>query len=85
MQAITVRILPPTNTKPARVQARATAGKGPVLSVSAYDGYDDAIRAAAKGLAEKYGWKGRYFLGNTHDGRYVFVNADPFRTSEFTV
>jgi regulator of RNase E activity RraA len=81
MQAITVKYLPMTNTKPARVQAIATAGKGPVLSIDAYNDIGDAKRAAAKLLCEKFGWKGRYFEGETFKGETVYVCANPFSGS----
>lgn len=71
MQAITVKFLDPTDTKPARYKASCEAGS---LTLSTDYGLDpdrNALRVA-HALASKLEWTGRYHQGGTKDG-WVFV------------
>lgn len=76
-QAITVKYLGATNTKPSRFKATADAGS----VIVSYDYEHDAkqnARIAAETLAAKYGWPNAEKLvgGQTHNGDYVFVFRD---------
>lgn len=75
-QAIETRYFGPTNFRGSRVKATAQAGS---VTLS----WDDALSvdenhvAAARALASKYGWSGRYAGGALVNGRgYVFVTDD---------
>ncbi|MDK4729358.1 hypothetical protein [Rhizobium phaseoli] len=72
-QAITTKFFGPTNYRGSRVKATAEAGS---ITVS----WDHALNseqnhdAAAKALAEKFGWRGAWFSGGTPTGNcYVWV------------
>lgn len=73
MQAITVKFLPATNNRPARLKATANAGSV-TLSYHNIDA-DDKYLAAATALCEQYGWDRRYDLinGTLTDGSEVYV------------
>lgn len=79
MQAIMVKHFPQTNYLPHRVQAVAAAGKGPFIGVYGYTNTEDAVLAAAKALAERFGWTGTYVRGDLEDGTPVFVCVNPTR------
>jgi hypothetical protein len=71
LQAITTKHLGPTNTRGGRVRAFASAGS---ITVN----WDHALNvaqnhcAAARALAKRLDWQGRYVGGATDTG-YVFV------------
>lgn len=71
MQAIVTKYLGPTNFRGSRVKATADAGS---VTLS----WDDALdsrsnhEAAAKALADKFGWRGRLIGGGLPTG-YAFV------------
>lgn len=73
-QAITVKYLPVTNTKPSRFKAIAAAGSVTLSYDYAMNASDNA-RAAAVALANKFGWPNADKLqgGQDHAGNYVFV------------
>lgn len=72
-QAIVTRFIGPTNHRGARVIAKAEAGR---VTVS----WDHAIgveanhAAAAKALADKWGWSGKWYGGSVGTG-YAFVST----------
>lgn len=74
-QAIQTRFHGPTNHRAGRVKATAEAGS---LTLPWNDCLDvgDNHAAAARALAEKFGWRGHWFGGGMpgHDG-YVFVQS----------
>jgi hypothetical protein len=75
-QAITTRFIAPTNHRGARIKARAAAGSV-IVSWDYALNADDNHRAAAKALAEKFGWGGTWFSGGLPDERGdVFVLTD---------
>jgi len=73
--AIVTKYLPLTNTKPSRVKAISENGS---ITLS----WDNALNstgnhsAAAKALAEKFGWSGAWYAGSINSGGYVFVCVD---------
>lgn len=73
-QAITVKYLPVTNTKPSRWKATAAAGSVTISYEHAWDAAQNA-RVAAETLAGKFGWPNADKLvgGQMADGRFVFV------------
>src|SRR5262245_16184989 len=81
-QAIKTRYAGATNVRNPRVIA--TAGAGRVIL-----GWDDALNIndnharAAETLANKYGWRGRWYGGGTADG-FVFVCVDEGIAPTFT-
>ena len=84
MQAIVTKYIGPTNVRGSRVKATAQAG-------SVTLGWDDSMnpdgnhKAAARALAQKYGWDGEWVSGWTPDGRSVWVCNDARMTDRFTV
>lgn len=76
MQAIVTRWLAPTNYRPSRIKASAAAGS---LTVP-WDhsiGVDGNHLAAARALAERQGWAGRWIGGGMPSGDGdVFVCVD---------
>lgn len=75
-QAITTRFIGPTNYRGARVKAQAAVGSITVSWDHALNATDNH-KAAAKALADKYGWHGTWFSGGMPDERGdVFVLAD---------
>jgi len=78
MQAITTKVLAPTNTKGTRIKAITASGISITLSWEyADDELDNARRAVYTIIREKLndGWKGVYHAAATSDG-YVFVRDD---------
>lgn len=73
-QAITVKYLPVTNTKPTRWKAIAAAGSVTISHEHAWDAKQNA-RVAAEVLAAKFGWPNADKLvgGQCANGNYVFV------------
>ena len=82
MQAIITKYVGPTNTKPSRIKATAAAGS---ITVS-YD-YSLDIKGnhvvAAKKLAAKFGWSGKWVQGCLHTGDYVHTRVAEW--TEYTV
>lgn len=79
MQAITTKYIGPTNFRGARVAASAQAGRV-VLDWDHAKNPDGNHAAAARALANKYGWEGRLVGGDlpaaaSHHMAFVFVNA----------
>jgi hypothetical protein len=77
MQAIQTYFVSPTNFRGSRIVAKAAAGKVTLQ-------WDHAMnpegnhRAAAKALADKFGWSGDWVCGGCADGSSVFVNVQDF-------
>ncbi|HWK13744.1 MAG TPA: hypothetical protein VNS02_05070 [Rhizobiaceae bacterium] len=74
-QAITTKFHSPTNTRGARVTARADAGSVSVPWNHAH-GIERNHTAAARALVEKLGWGGEWHGGGLPGAGYVFVCAD---------
>lgn len=74
MQAITTYFLPPTNTRGARIVARADAGRK-TYPWNHAEGPEANHRAAAELFARSFGWLDRSNLhsGTAHDGTGVHV------------
>lgn len=70
MQAIETKYYGVTNTRGARIVARASAGK--VSIPFPYDAHDPHLEAA-KALCVKFNWQNELIGGGLHDGREVFV------------
>ena len=73
--AIVVKFMGPTNYKPSRYKATCQAGSVTLSADYSLDATENAI-AAAKVLAEKVDWQGRYHLGylpETEKSSWVFV------------
>ncbi len=76
-QAITTKFLGPTNFRGSRVKARAEAGSVTVEWDHALDPAGNHARAA-KALAEKKGWAGRWIAGglpSTEGNCYVVIDS----------
>lgn len=73
-QAIETKFVGPTNTKPARIIARADAGRR-VYNWDHTLGMSENHRGAAVQFAREFGWTGRWCGGGTQHG-YVFVAID---------
>ena len=85
MQAITTAFLCPTNHRGSRVKASCQAGSI-VLNWDHALNQADNHRAAALKLAQKFGWRGRWFGGaEFKTSGYVFVCADPDYSPNFTI
>lgn len=73
MKAITVKFIPPTNTRGARLKAYDMDNN---FFVIPYPGQstdrEKAYRRAAEGLRHKMGWTGKMVSGGTKEGA-VFV------------
>lgn len=78
MQAITTKVLPPTNTKPQRIKATTASGVSITLPWDyGTDELENARRAVRQLVFEKLngGWDGRYLAAATAEG-YAFVRDD---------
>lgn len=74
MQAIRTHFAGPTNTRGARVVARASAGR--VSLAWDYElNTDENHRRAAMAYAEKFNWRGQWVAGELMDCSVVFVCA----------
>lgn len=84
MQAIVTKYFGPTNVRGSRVKAKAEAGSITLHWDDALDVEDNHHRAA-KALAEKLGWGGRWFCGGLpgNEGN-VYVSADTSGEPLFT-
>jgi hypothetical protein len=74
-QAIKTKYLGPSNVRGARVKASSDAGSV-TLPWNHALGIEDNHAAAAKVLAEKWGWGGRWFGGGLPGSGYAFVDSD---------
>ncbi len=86
LQAIVTKYLSPTNHRPGRVKATASAGS---LTVE-WDhslGIDANHAAAAHALASKFEWGGDWFGGGMPDGNSNVYVCQPFMAREpaFTI
>jgi hypothetical protein len=71
LQAIETKYHGPTNYRGSRHSARAEAGRI-IVSAPMELGVVESHAYAARKLAEKMGWAGRWYAGGTRTG-YVFV------------
>jgi hypothetical protein len=84
-QAIQTKFFGPTNTRGARVKASAQVGSVVIPYDYSLFGQERAHAEAAKRLAARYGWGGRWFGGANADGKgYTFVCVDS-TTADFEV
>lgn len=71
-QAIVTKYIGPTNYRGARIKATASAGS--ITVPYAYElEIQAAHRAAARALADKFGWAGDMVGGGLAQGGYCFV------------
>lgn len=71
MKAITTKFVGPTNSRGARIIARAEGL--PALTVSYDYGAKDAHRDAARAFAERQGWRFTFASGGLPNGDHVHV------------
>jgi hypothetical protein len=87
MQAITTKYIGPTNVRSSKVKATAQAGS---LTLHWDDGLnaDDNHKRAARALADKLSWYGRWVSGWTSGANqmcvWVCIAGEPY-THEFTL
>ena len=74
MQAIITKYIGPTNTKHSRIKATAAAGSITVEYNHSLDIEGNHV-AAAKKLADKFGWSGKWVQGCLHTGDYVHTSV----------
>jgi hypothetical protein len=75
-QAITTKYIPQTNTREARIRARAAAGSIIVNWQSGHN-VEENHRMAALQFAQSKDWVGSWYQGSNHEGTgYVFVCLD---------
>ena len=79
-KAILVKYLPFTNHKPSRVKAIVHRSLSITVSVSEYSCNDEARLEAAKAIARRLCWRGKYIKGTLPNGDTVFVEEDPLDT-----
>jgi hypothetical protein len=75
MQAITVKYIPPTNTRGSRWRAKCDAGSVTLAQDYAVEPSANA-RLVALALARKLGWRGAFFEGSlprSNSEAYVYV------------
>lgn len=76
VQAIVTRYLPPTNVKGSRIKATAAAGSL-TLHIDHALNIEQNHAAAAKALANKFKWRGQWYMGGLpNDAGYCFVCVD---------
>lgn len=75
MKAIVTKFAGPTNSKPARIIARAEGL--PALTVSYDYGSKDPHQDAARALAIRQGWRFTFATGGLPDGSRVHVMVFP--------
>lgn len=84
MQAITTRYFGATNSHGSRIRASAAAGSKTIP-------WDDSVNSeynharAAKALAERFCWDGKWVGGGNRDGSWVWVCADNSFSASFEV
>ena len=71
-QAITTRFHGPTNTRGARITARAEAGRI-TFPYDHHMGPTENHKHAAREFAKRFEWGGRLVTGGAHDGDMVHV------------
>lgn len=81
-KAITTQYFGPTNYKGSRIKATDLDGNSVTVSYNHALNGDQNHVAAAKALATKMGWNGRYFGGALKRG-YAFVNVGTGTNPEF--
>ncbi len=75
-QAITTKYIPQTNTKEARIRARAAAGSI-ILNWHHGKNVEDNHCMAALAFAQKKDWVGTWYQGSNYEGTgYTFVCLD---------
>lgn len=84
-QSINTRYIGPTNYRGSRVKARSSSGLSLTIGWDDALGTDENHRAAARALAVKLGWAGRWIAGAAADGRgnvYVQDDGDGFEVAK---
>lgn len=82
-QAIVTKYIGPSNTKGSRIKATAGAGSVTVHLDHALNIEENHIKAAET-LANKYKWRGNWFMGGMpDDSGYCFVCSDNFEAHAF--
>lgn len=81
MQAIRTRVIPATNTKPRRIQAKCAA-RTIYICADHYDRHDDAHIAARETLLDVMKWRGQHYapmLAGWFNGDcyHVFQDSTP--------
>jgi hypothetical protein len=73
VQAIVTKFIGPSNTKGSRIKATAATGSLTIHIDHALSIEDNHARAA-EALANKWSWRGQWFMGGMPDGHgYCFV------------
>lgn len=75
-QVITTKILPPTNTRGARIKATSTSGISVTLPYDYALSFSHAHWPAVEALCGKLEWSGARFAVGGSDAGYVFVRVD---------
>jgi hypothetical protein len=76
VQAIVTKYFGPSNVKGSRIKATAKSGSITLHRDHSLNIEDDHAKAA-KALADKFGWRGGWFMGDSPDGSgYCFVCTD---------
>lgn len=70
-KAITVKWLPSTAARPARLKATCAAGS--LTRAYEYDDVDTEKDHLAQALADKFGWRGTWHKGELPDGTVCYV------------
>lgn len=76
MKAITVKYLPQTEKKPARLKAVAAGGHSLTVSYNSEEDNGNAFTPLAKALADKLEWHGTWAGGTLPNGDIVYVLVD---------
>lgn len=72
-RAIVTKWIGQTNTKPDRISAKCSFLPHIIISRDEYEESEDAHRAAAQKLADKYKWQGPMIMNQLDNGKYVHV------------
>lgn len=81
-KAIETRYHGPTNTRGSRHSARADGGHRIMVSAPPELGVVESHAYAARKLAEKLEWTGRWFVGGMPRGGYIFVLVPKWATDD---
>lgn len=82
-KAITVKYLPPTNTKGSRLKAYDMDGNSATVSYDHGQSKELRYTDAARVLCRKMGWEGELAGGGVRNGYvFVFVEGQPTPTRE---